>query len=139
MNKVQVAGGIIIAPDGKIVIVSQNGNSWSLPKGHVDPGESLKSAAIREIAEETGLTDVTFVRELGSYERYRMADDPRQEDRTKLKHITIFLYTSDHAVLRPTDPENPEARWATIDQAMGLLTHPKDRDFLRSVRESLTV
>lgn len=36
------AGGIVINKNGKILVVSQHGTSWSLPKGHLDEGESEK-------------------------------------------------------------------------------------------------
>ncbi len=39
MNHSTSTGGVVINPAGQIMVVSQHGNSWSLPKGHVDSGE----------------------------------------------------------------------------------------------------
>ncbi len=64
------AGGIIKGPDGRIVIVRQHGDSWSFPKGGVEDTETPLDAATREIKEETGITQLELVQELGSYERY---------------------------------------------------------------------
>lgn len=56
------AGGVVMNPLHEIAVVSQRGDSWSLPKGHLDPGEDALQAAKREIREETGLTDIVLVR-----------------------------------------------------------------------------
>ena len=37
-KKVQCSGGIVINDLNQVAIVNQNHNSWSLPKGHIDPG-----------------------------------------------------------------------------------------------------
>ena len=58
--------------EGKVLVVSQHGTSWSLPKGHLDPGESSLEAARREIYEESGIRDLDLVRELGTYERFKI-------------------------------------------------------------------
>ena len=44
-EKVICAGGIIINNYGKVVVVNQNHDEWSLPKGHVDDGETLLDAS----------------------------------------------------------------------------------------------
>ncbi len=133
------AGGVIVNPDGDVAVCSQNGNSWSLPKGHLDQGEDALTAARREIREETGLADIEFVRELGTYERRRIGKDGAGEDEeSPLKRITMFLFMAPStAPLSPEDPDNPEARWVPMDQVGDLLTHPKDREFFSKVREEL--
>ena len=71
----QCAGGIVINDNQEIAIVNQNHNSWSLPKGHVDKGETILDAAIREIYEETGIKDLKLIKPLGDYGRYRIGLD----------------------------------------------------------------
>jgi len=137
MQKVQSAGGVILNPRGEVVVVSQQGDSWSLPKGHVDLGESALEAAKREVAEESGITELQFVRKLGSYERYRIGKGGTGEDTSELKEIHMFLFTTDEDTLAPVDPGNPEAQWVPIHEVANLLTHPKDRDFFDSIRDSL--
>ena len=58
MKETQSAGGVIENTEGKIVVVSQRGTSWSLPKGHIEDGEDILAAAKREIYEETGITEL---------------------------------------------------------------------------------
>lgn len=123
------AGGVVVNKLGQILVVNQHGNSWSLPKGHIDDGEDPLAAAKREIYEESGITDVEYVKELGSYQRFRIADGGVGEDKTELKTIRLFLFKTDQMDLKPIDPINPEARWVDKDNVVDLLTHEKDREF----------
>lgn len=123
----------MIGPQGKVLVVNQNGDSWSLPKGHIDPGEDARTAAAREIAEEAGITQLEFVKELGSYQRYRINKGGQGDDTSNLKTITMFLYKTSETALQPTDPHNPEARWVAPEEVAVLLTHPKDRAFYERV------
>lgn len=137
IKETESAGGVVLNSRGEICVANQRGNSWSLPKGHVDPGENALTAALREIAEETGLTDLTLVRELGSYERYRIAKGGAGEDQTELKKITMFLFTTTQMELVPTDPDNPVAKWVLPGYVAALLTHPKDKEFFEGIQGSL--
>ena len=49
---ITAAGGIVTNPSGDILCIYRKGH-WDLPKGKVDPGESIQAAAIREVEEET--------------------------------------------------------------------------------------
>lgn len=132
-DAVAVAGGVVINPQGQILIVSQRGNSWSLPKGHVDAGETKLAAARREIYEESGVKELTFIKELGSYCRYKIAKDPRFEDLSELKEITLFLFKTETMELCPQDSYNPEARWVTKEEVISYLTHQEDKRFFESI------
>jgi 8-oxo-dGTP pyrophosphatase MutT (NUDIX family) len=129
------AGGIVVGKDGRMVLVEQGGNSWSFPKGGIDAGETALAAATREIHEECGITDLTLLAELGSYERYSIARDGISEDiENGLRPRTIFLFSTPQSELSADGIEITEARWVTLDEALQLLTHPKDKEFLASVR-----
>lgn len=133
MSHTWSAGGVVVhSKTGKVLVVSQRGDSWSLPKGHIDPGENERQAAEREIAEETGVTKLTFVKELGTYDRFRIKRGGHGEDTDALKTMTFFLYTTDQDDLQPTDPHNPEARWVAPEDVADMLTHQKDKDFFES-------
>ena len=118
------AGGVVVGPDGRIAVVRQKGNSWSLPKGRIEDGEDPLTAARREIYEETGLTAVTLVAALPPFER--------SGDRSAnvVKRMTLFLFRTDETVLAPRDPDNPVAEWLAPRDAIERLSHPRDREFL---------
>lgn len=53
-QKVICAGGVVFKDD-KIVSLRRKNGVWLMPKGHVEPGETLEQTAVREVQEETGL------------------------------------------------------------------------------------
>lgn len=128
MKHTESAGGIVINSSALILVVSQYGTSWSLPKGHIEEGEDPLTAARREIREESGVTQLAYVRSLGSYRRYRLSRTGG-EDRAELKTIHMFLFTTTEEHLCPIDPANPEALWVEKTKVAELLTHPEDREF----------
>lgn len=131
MIKTESAGGIVLN-NGFVLVISQHGNSWSLPKGHIEKGEDKLQAAKREILEESGIKNLKLIKELGSYQRHRIGKDGG-EDKSELKTIYIFLFKTNQEALKPLDSENPEARWVEKDKVADLLTHPKDKEFYLSV------
>lgn len=132
------AGGIVLGPDGRLVVVEQHGNTWSFPKGGIEEGETAREAAVREIREETGLSALHYIRDLGSYERYSIGKDGlRDMVELGLRQRTFFLFRTDETTLAPQDKEVTAARWASAEEALTLLSHPKDRDFLASVSDKL--
>ncbi|WP_454047005.1 NUDIX hydrolase [Chryseobacterium sp. Marseille-Q8038] len=58
---IEAAGGLVNNPEGKILFIKRLGK-WDLPKGKMEKGESREESAVREIEEETGLSDVELVK-----------------------------------------------------------------------------
>jgi 8-oxo-dGTP pyrophosphatase MutT (NUDIX family) len=54
---IQAAGGLVHTEANDILLIFRRGK-WDLPKGKLDEGENLESCAVREVAEETGLSDL---------------------------------------------------------------------------------
>ena len=125
---VDCAGGIVINNKQEAVIVNQNHDSWSLPKGHIDEGESKLEAAIREIYEETGIENPKLIKPLGSFGRYRIGLDGK-DDKSEYKTIHVFLFSSSKKKLNPIDENNPIAKWVPYMKVANLLTHTNDKKF----------
>ncbi len=74
------SGGIVfrLTPDGKdiqILLIQDSKGRWTIPKGHIEPGETAKMTARREIEEETGLRNFSILTWLGKIHfKYRRAD-----------------------------------------------------------------
>ena len=74
------AGGVIYRmtkdqKDIEILLIQDSKNRWTIPKGHIEPGETAKETAIREIGEETGLHHISVLCWLGKINfKYRRVD-----------------------------------------------------------------
>ena len=138
-SKVRVtesAGGVVVGPKGLVLVVNQNRNSWSLPKGHLDAGEGPLAAARREIYEESGVKKLRLVKRLGTYERPRIGKRGGN-DLAQIKRLTFYLFTTRQSLLKPLDPRNPEARWVERSKVAAMLTHAKDKEFFLNILNQL--
>ncbi len=70
-------------------LLMKHPHRWDLPKGHLDPGETVEQAAIRELVEETGL-DSNQIRTDPHY-RFVSQYDVTSKNRRRRKELTIFL------------------------------------------------
>jgi len=100
-------------------------DDWSFPKGKLDPGEHVTVAAVREVAEETGLT----VRLGTPLRRQQYSTGP---ETTKLVHYWSARVVGDDRGADEYTPnaEIDEVRWLSLDRARDRLTYPRDADLL---------
>jgi len=54
---IQAGGGLVVNADDEILMIHRRGY-WDLPKGKLDEGETIEACAVREVKEETGLTQI---------------------------------------------------------------------------------
>jgi 8-oxo-dGTP diphosphatase len=119
-DQVRAAGGVVVR-DGLVALVHRpRYDDWSLPKGKLDSGESFEEAALREIAEETGLR-ARLVRELP-------AANYEVRGRPKVVRYWLMDVESDPGFV-PND-EVDELRWVEPGEASALLSYDRDRDVL---------
>lgn len=114
-RRTKSVGGIVIGDGGTIAMVrhSVSTGMWLFPKGHPEEGETDEETARREIEEEAGVSDLEFLDDLGTYERYHIRPDGT-DDLTELKEIHMFLFAAPaHAVLTPSH-EMDGARWVPL-------------------------
>ncbi|WP_345498202.1 NUDIX hydrolase [Nocardia callitridis] len=96
---------------------------WSLPKGKLDPGETPVLAAVREVAEETGISCV-----LGRYLGHVTYPVPGHR---KLKRVDYWAAQADGGDFVAND-EVDVLTWHPLDQVMDQLSYPMDRQVVRA-------
>ena len=124
-----------------LVIKTRNKKSKSrrpvfkLPKGHLDKGEFLKKAAVREVEEE-GRVKAELLNKIGSND-YVYAD--KEGGGRIVKKVTFFLmkYLSP-SLLRHRDTEEILARvWLSTEEAIKRLDYPSEKIILKKARRRL--
>ncbi len=134
------AGAIILREvEGKLKIaLAQHQRAiktWVLPKGHVEEGESVEEAALREIFEETGLDNVQLIKHLGTIMRESVKSSGDVEQKTI--HFYLAYALSNRQSPGPSDLSFTDARWFAPEEAIELLPYEGERAFLREHLDSL--
>jgi 8-oxo-dGTP pyrophosphatase MutT (NUDIX family) len=100
---------------------------WSLPKGHVEVGETNEAAAIREVAEETGITG-RVVAPLGTIDFWFVADGRRVH-----KTVHHFLLVAAGGELSDEDIEVEQVEWVPLGQLASRLAYDDERRLIERV------
>jgi bis(5'-nucleosidyl)-tetraphosphatase len=117
---VRASGAVVFrrTPRGIRLLVLRAYNNWDFPKGLVESGEDMLTAAKREVKEETGLTDVD----------YPFGDEFKETLPYGSNKIARYYLaeTGEHAIELPVStalgrPEHHEFRWVSFDEAEDLL------------------
>lgn len=110
-----------------ILMIQDRLGRWTIPKGHVEEGESLEQTAIREIGEETGLTKLGIRDKLDKIHFFY-----RKEGKLIYMTTHVFLIEAlgDTDALVPEDSEGiADVKWFTKDEALALIEY-KDTERL---------
>jgi 8-oxo-dGTP pyrophosphatase MutT (NUDIX family) len=127
---IEAAGGVVskITSKGvwKVLLIHRpRYDDWSFPKGKLDPHETHRQAALREVEEDTGLRCRTG-------EELLEARYPDRKGRPK--RVRYWSMEPIDGDFMPND-EVDEIRWLPIDEAMELLTYLHDRRVLAALPE----
>lgn len=128
------AGGLILdrpAPDARVVLIGRHDRRgrllWSLPKGHLEAGETEEDAAVREVAEETGIRG-RVVGRLGSIDFWFTAEGRRIH-----KTVHHFLLIAEGGELSDEDVEVAAVAWVPLADAPTRLAYATERELLARV------
>ena len=132
------AGGLVVdrvaAPQVAALIGRHDRNGrllWSLPKGHVEAGETVEQTAVREVREETGI-DGRVVGRLGTIDFWFVAEGRRVH---KTVHHFLLVATDpvDGLVLSDEDVEVSEVAWVPLAELSQRLAYADERRLVEKV------
>ncbi len=135
------AGGLVIDESGKNGLLigrrdlkdpTKERLLWSLPKGHIEAGETPEMAAIREVAEETGIQS-EISRALGVIDFWFMAGGKRIH-----KTVHHYLFKEVGGLLQPQIEEVDEVGWFPLEEIVTMLAYPDEKKLIAKSGE-LTV
>ena len=118
------AGGVVFRRAGgkvEILMIQDLLGRWTIPKGHVEEGESLEQTALREVAEETGLTQFRLGEKLDKLHFFY-----RKEGKLifMTTHVYLMEALGDTDAIVVEDSEGiVDARWFDSDDALGLIEY----------------
>lgn len=130
------AGGLVVERETMRAVIIGRRNQrgrllWSLPKGHVEEGETPEIAAVREVMEETGLTS-EIAASLG------VIDFWFQQERISIhKTVHHYLLIAKSGTLTAQIEEVDEIAWVALDQLANRLTHQDERKLVSKALELL--
>ncbi len=127
------AGGLVIDTTGTMGLLigrydhkdaSGKRVLWSLPKGHIEEGETPELAAIREVAEETGITS-SITKSLGVIDFWFMAGGKRIH-----KTVHHFMFTEVGGTLLAQESEVDEVSWFPLAEIVDRLAYPDEKKLI---------
>jgi len=119
------AGGVIVKKEGDVYLTlllrDTRFPEWYFAKGHVESGETLEQAALREVAEEAGLHHLKIHSLLGSYERF-------VEKTNESKTIHYFLMSpAQEEIPSASDNAHAELKWFPLEN-LPVMYLPEQKD-----------
>jgi 8-oxo-dGTP pyrophosphatase MutT (NUDIX family) len=130
------SGGVVFrrVPAGiEFLLIRDPYANWGLPKGHIEGGETSESAALREVEEETGLSDLAVVAQLPTIDWFF-------RDRGKLVHkfCHFFLLECTSGEATPQLDEGiTECLWLPADAALATVSYANAREVMLAGAEWL--
>ena len=127
------AGGLVIDTTGTMGLLigrydhkdaSGKRVLWSLPKGHIEEGETPEQAAIREVAEETGITS-SITKSLGVIDFWFMAGGKRIH-----KTVHHFMFLEVGGTLLAQESEVDEVSWFPLSEIVDRLAYPDEKKLI---------
>ena len=130
------AGGVVVRPlAGRwhALLIKDPYGKWSLPKGHIEGGESLREAALREVEEETGIRPEAVGPRIDTVDWVF-----RKGDETVHKYCTFFLMRSRNGEAIPQLDEGiTECMWLPVRDAASRIRYSDTRGVVLRADEKI--
>jgi 8-oxo-dGTP pyrophosphatase MutT (NUDIX family) len=115
------AGGLVSNDAGELLLMYRRG-FWDLPKGKLDEGETIEACAVREVREETGLTNVQLGKLVGiTYHEY--FDEWNKCEVIKETHWFAMHARGTQQLVPQHDEDIEDIKWVAQKDVTSYLQH----------------
>lgn len=135
--RIETSSGGVVFRRGEVadlfLLIRDPYGNWGLPKGHLEGGETPVQAAVREVAEETGLMELCVVDQLPTIDWYF-------KDGQVVVHKFCHFFLIESPIGEPApqvDEGITECVWLPLDGALGTLSYANAREVLRAAGRRL--
>jgi 8-oxo-dGTP pyrophosphatase MutT (NUDIX family) len=131
----EISAGVILfrrTPEPYYLLLHYESGHWDFPKGHIEPGEDAQQTATRELKEETGIFDLSFVDGYKQTLRYFF----RQKGIGIFKIVIYYLAETNQSEVSLSH-EHIGFDWLPYDLAMSRLTFKNSQDLLAQAHAHL--
>ena len=118
-------------------MLQHEGAKWMLPKGTIESGETPEAVALREVGEETGVSTVRVVTDLGQ-ERYSFFWRTEDTFYDKTVHYFLLEFLGGEDPMPQREEGFVAAEWVPMDEAMTRIKYKETREIVRRARHALT-
>lgn len=142
MRKEYSAGAIVFRRVKKdilfLLIFTRKSQAWGFPKGHGEDGESILDTALREVREESGITDLSFIRGFEEELVYPIISKrPPHAGEQVEKHSLYFLAQATQQEVVIDNDEIIDYKWLPYQEALQCLKFDNLRNLLAKAKERI--
>jgi 8-oxo-dGTP pyrophosphatase MutT (NUDIX family) len=137
MIKEKSAGAVILRKDGSRILYlllhyKHKSDYWDFTKGNIEQGEREEETVKREVLEETGLNDISFIQDFEESTNWFY----KRDDETVFKEVVYFLVETKSETVRISE-EHIGHEWLSFTEALKRITYNNSKEILRKANEFL--
>lgn len=129
------AGGVVLNKDHQVLIIKtknlKGDTVYTFPKGHIEPGETTRTAAIREVEEETGVK-AEIVEKIQDVEYWFVHQGMKIH-----KRVSWFLMKPLSIKKKNRNVEVEDIIWYDINKVKEILSYSSDKELIDKLRNKI--
>jgi len=119
---INAAGGLVFNNKHQVLIIKRN-EKWDLPKGKVEKNEEIKTAAVREVEEECGISNLKIIKKINkTYHTYNF----KNKNILKTTYWYLMKYEGNEKLVPQTEEGITEVKWLNINKLISILSNTHD-------------